>query len=122
MESLITWLCSSGVFLCVTILNIVIIGAFVGLYLSSIFGVASYFPDKYVNSVVIGTNLILLMALFFLVLQYLILLEIFLLAISKRLVEPHLSTTAAVMLNLFAFFGATSGVINSVFYRYIITL
>ena len=62
---------ASGVFLCVTILNIVVIGgkneysnvflsfsfciAFIGLYLSSISGIVSYFPDRYVNALVIGT-------------------------------------------------------------------
>ncbi len=63
---------ASGVFLCVTILNIVVIGginiyfsqflkslflyiAFIGLYLSSFLGIVSYFPDRYVNAVVIGT-------------------------------------------------------------------
>ena len=29
--------------------------AFIGLYLSSIAGIVSYFPDCYVNGVVIGT-------------------------------------------------------------------
>ncbi|CAF4975403.1 unnamed protein product, partial [Rotaria sp. Silwood1] len=48
---------SSGVFLCITILNIVVIGAFIGLYLSSIAGIVAYFPDRYVNALVIGTRL-----------------------------------------------------------------
>jgi len=55
----------------VTILNIVVIGgmniyfnyfsififriAFIGLYLSSFSGIVSYFPDRYVNALVIGT-------------------------------------------------------------------
>ncbi|CAF1094829.1 unnamed protein product [Adineta ricciae] len=55
---------SSGVFLCVTILNIVVIGAFIGLYLSSIVGIVSYFPDRYVNALVIGTSLGILIAIF----------------------------------------------------------
>ncbi|CAF0732431.1 unnamed protein product [Adineta steineri] len=54
---------SSGVFLCVTILNIVVIGAFIGLYLSSISGIVSYFPDRYVNAVVIGTSFGILIAI-----------------------------------------------------------
>ncbi|UJR34137.1 hypothetical protein I4U23_021544 [Adineta vaga] len=54
---------SSGVFLCVTILNIVVIGAFIGLYLSSIAGIVSYFPDRYVNALVIGTSLGILIAI-----------------------------------------------------------
>jgi hypothetical protein len=29
--------------------------AFIGLYLSSISGIVSYFPDRYVNAVIIGT-------------------------------------------------------------------
>jgi hypothetical protein len=29
--------------------------AFIGLYLSSVAGVVSYFPDRYVNAFVIGT-------------------------------------------------------------------
>ncbi|CAF1231957.1 unnamed protein product [Rotaria magnacalcarata] len=54
---------SSGVFLCITILNIVIIGAFIGLYLSSVSGIVSYFPDRYVNALVIGTSLGILIAI-----------------------------------------------------------
>jgi len=54
---------SSGVFLCVTILNIVVIGAFIGLYLSSISGIVSYFPDRYVNAIVIGSSFGILIAI-----------------------------------------------------------
>lgn len=54
---------SSGVFLCVTILNIVVIGAFIGLYLSSVAGLVSYFPDRYVNALVIGSSFAILFAI-----------------------------------------------------------
>ncbi|CAF4329626.1 unnamed protein product [Rotaria sp. Silwood2] len=54
---------SSGVFLCITILNIVVIGAFIGLYLSSVAGIVAYFPDRYVNALVIGTSLGILIAI-----------------------------------------------------------
>ncbi|CAF0863320.1 unnamed protein product [Didymodactylos carnosus] len=115
---------ASGVFLCVTILNIVIIGAFIGLYISSIFGVASYFPDKYANAIVVGTSIGILLAVISRIIakekSYFV--DALLQMVVCRLVEPHLSPTAAVMLHLFVFFGAISGVVNSVFYRYIIIL
>ena len=68
---------ASGAFLYITILNIVVIGsqnlyfhnhflfvfyliAFTGPYLSSISGIASYFPDRYVNALIIGTVSVIL--------------------------------------------------------------